>query len=206
MIMKKLLFVGIALAFVMMASGQIKFGVEAGVNLANLKQVPYNSQDATLKMLTNFNAGAFVSIPLMKGLTLQPEIMYSGAGAKYAESDGDSGTFHYNYLNIPVLLKYTTSIGIFAELGPQLGFLVSATNDDHTLSFSESIKSFFNQTDFSAVFGIGYISSYNLGIDLRYNLGFSNLIKDSGGGQYSLKNEVFQIDLFYLFSIPKKTK
>lgn len=199
--MKKLLFVGIALTSVMITSGQIKIGVEAGVNVANWKEEPDNGQVHELSTLTNFNAGAFVSIPLMKGLTLQPEIMYSGAGSKYAESDGDSGTYHFDYLNIPVLLKYTTSIGVFAEIGPQFGFVVSATNVDHTLSFTENIKSFYNQTDFSAVFGLGYISPFNLGIDARYNLGFTNLIKDSG--EYSRKNQVFQIGLFYLFNISK---
>ena len=41
------------------------------------------------------------------------------------------------------------------------------------------------------------IFKMNIGIDVRYNLGLSNVIKDSNAG--SAKNGVFQVGVFYLF-------
>jgi hypothetical protein len=198
--MKKILVIIVSLVTVSSVSAQIRFGIGGGVNFANqvLKPTPPPGSFTTL---TNFNAGIFAAIPIMKNLTIEPGIMYSGEGSRQPEEDGDTVKTHFNYINVPVLLKYTSSIGVFAEIGPQIGFVVSAKEDDVTNGSTSDIKPYYNTTDFSAVFGLGYISHFNLGVDFRYNLGFLNLIKDAG--QYQLKNSVFQIDLFYLFSMKK---
>lgn len=197
--MKKILVIIVSLVMVSAVSAQIRFGVGGGVNFANQFVKPTPPPGDEFTTLTSFNAGIFVAIPIKKGLTIEPGIMYSGEGSKQPEEDGDKTELHFNYLNFPVLLKYTTSMGIFAEIGPQFGFVVSAKEDELTDGSSSDIKQNYNKTDFSAVFGLGYISKFNLGVDFRYNLGFSNLVIQ--GGQYSLKNSVFQIDLFYLFNL-----
>jgi hypothetical protein len=201
--MKKTLLIVMAFAWVMTVSGQIQFGVEAGLNLANQKSTTDNNGDK-FSTIANFNGGVFVSLSILKGLTLQPEIMYSGCGSKYSEEDGDTLRYIFNYINVPILLKYTSSFGVFAELGPQIGFLVKAKEHNYTRSFDQDLKPYYNQTDFSAVFGVGYLLPINMGIDFRYNLGFLNLIK--GTHDYNLKNRVFQIGIFYLFSMKKKSK
>jgi hypothetical protein len=201
--MKKNLLIAISLVMALTASAQIQLGIGGGLNFANqiLKPTPPPGSFTTL---TSFNAGVFVGIPIMKGLTIQPEIMYSGEGSRQPEEDGDTTKSHFNYINVPVLLKYTSSIGIFAEIGPQIGFVVSAKEDDLTNGSTSDIKSYYNTTDFSAVFGVGYIAPFNLGVDFRYNLGFISLVK--AAGNYSLKNSVFQIRLFYVFNLKKKSK
>ncbi len=198
--MKKNLLIIISLGGALTASAQIHFGVGGGINFANqvFKPTPPAGSFTTI---TSFNAGIFVGIPIMKNLTLQPEIMYSGEGTRQPEEDGDTIKNHFNYINVPVLLKYTSSFGVFAEIGPQIGFVVSAKQNDQTNGSTSDIKSYYNTTDFSAVFGVGYIAPFHLGVDFRYNLGFLNLIK--AAGQYSLKNSVYQITLFYVFSLKK---
>jgi hypothetical protein len=56
--------------------------------------------------------------------------------------------------------------------------------------------SVFHPFDFSWTLGIGYKLPMNLGVDVRYNLGISDVEK-----YYAFKayNGVFQFDLFYLF-------
>ena len=207
--MKRLFLVSITLSLVFVSSAQIQVGAKAGLNLANLSAPAAFNDIYHIK--PRFNAGGLVSFPLMGKFSLQPEIMYSGAGSKYKEPDSDTSNFNLGYINVPVLLKYTTSFGLFAEAGPQIGFLISAKRDHfgsfgtNSNRYTEDIKDEYNSTDFSAVFGIGYLSRFNLGIDARYNLGLTNTLKNSNTMfSYSLKNKVIQIGLFYVVGKRKK--
>lgn len=192
--MKKLLISAIAVMALSSVRSQVQFGVKAGVNIATLTlSSDLSGSGESLSSKTDFNAGVLASIPLFNSFTLQPEINYSGQGAK--GSDGTTTTtVNYNYINVPILFKFNHSSGLFAETGPQIGFLISANAKAD--GQSEDIKSQISSTDFSWAFGLGYKTQMNLGIDLRYNLGLSNTVKDSGNG--TSKNSVFQIDLFYL--------
>src|ERR1700749_3326329 len=114
--MKKLalvLFAGISFAT---AHAQVQFGVKAGGNFAT--QTGSDAGDS--KTLFNFNAGAFVRLPIAPGIGLQPELVYSGQGADY--DLGSNGTLHEhaNYLNIPILFKWSHRSGPYFETGPQI--------------------------------------------------------------------------------------
>ena len=90
--------------------------------------------------------------------------------------------------------------GLFGELGPQLGLLMSAKLNSGGVSVD--VKNGYKSTDFSFVFGFGYlIKPAGLGFDLRYNLGLSNIEDNSSsislGG--SIKNSVTQLSIFYMF-------
>ncbi|MES1221990.1 MAG: porin family protein [Bacteroidota bacterium] len=191
--MKKLFLLTIAAFVVTIAGAQIQFGVKGGLNLANLHMSP-KSTDGSLSTKTDFNAGVLVSVPLAGKFSLQPEVMYSAQGAK-ASGGGDNGTYNLGYINVPVLLKYNHPSGFFAEAGPQIGFVstAKAKGGGETEDIKDQVKS----TDFSAVLGIGYLSSLNIGIDARYNMGFANIIKETS--ESTLKNGVFQVGVFYLF-------
>ncbi len=196
--MKKLLLFAFAASVTTIAGAQIQFGAKAGLNLANLSISP-KSSDYSLNMKPDFNAGVLVSIPLFSKFSLQPEIMYSAQGSKLKSTD-ESGTYNMNYINVPVLFKYKDASGFFAEIGPQLGILTSAKAKSG--SESQDLKDELKSTDFSGVVGIGYLSRLNLGIDARYNLGLSNIVKESSDGK--LKNGVIQVGVFYMFGKSRK--
>jgi len=191
--MKKILVLIFATAMAFTAGAQVQFGVKAGYNHANFMYSGSGIND--LGPRSDFNAGAFASIPLFNSFFLQPELLYSGQGNGYTDSIPE--TTCNNYLNIPVLFKYQHSSGLFLETGPQVGFLLSAQLKTATQSFDS--KNNTETTDFSWAFGLGYkIPVVNLGIDVRYNMGLTNIVKTN---YYtgSAKNSVFQIDLFYQF-------
>ncbi|MDP4130616.1 MAG: porin family protein [Bacteroidota bacterium] len=173
------------------ADAQIQFGVKAGANMAN-----FTGNDVSgTKWKIGFHGGALVAVPLFNEFSLQPEVVYSSQGTKVDQQDY-TATMNSNYLNIPVLFKYNNPSGFFLETGPQLGFLMSAKAKSGSVSVDE--KSAYKSTDFSWAFGLGYlISGLNAGIDARYNLGVSNIVKDSNNG--TAKNSVFQLGIFYLF-------
>ncbi|HLZ86347.1 MAG TPA: porin family protein [Puia sp.] len=198
--MKKLalvLFAGISFAT---AHAQVQFGVKAGANFAT--QTGSDAGDS--KTLFNFNAGAFLRLAVVQGFSIQPELVYSGQGASYDVSGGTLRE-HANYLNIPVLFKWSHRAGPYFETGPQLGFILSAKASIN--GNSTDSKSAYNSTDFAWVFGVGYkIPRSPVGIDLRYNIGIAN-VEDRGvtGQTGSWRNDVVQLGLTYvLFNGPRR--
>jgi len=198
--MKKLalvLFAGFSFAT---THAQVQFGVKAGVNFANVT----GSDAGDSRVLSNVNAGAFLRFAVAPGFGIQPELVYSGQGAGYRRN-GYSDNVHLNYLNIPILLKWNSREGLYAETGPQVGFLVSAHENYQGASFD--VKDQFTSADFSWVFGVGYkIPMSEVGIDFRYNLGISNIENldiTHGGG--TVRNSVIQLGLTYtLFNSAKR--
>jgi len=164
------------------------FGLKAGLNFANL-----NLEDNTdLKAKTSFYLGALAHLHISKHFALQPELMYSGQGAKY---DATDTKVNLNYLNLPILAQYMTGSGFRLQTGPQVGALVSAklkTDNNDT-----DIKDEYKKIDFSWVFGASYVTNSGFGVDARYNLGLSNI----NDGTSKIQNRVFQVGVFYQFNV-----
>jgi hypothetical protein len=182
-------------AFLATKAQQIKYGVKAGVNLANVAgDVEGN------KMKIGFNAGAFAKVSLTEAISLQPELLLSTQGAKEKGSfEGINYEVKNNvtYLNIPVLAQYNTASGFYGETGPQFGFLLSAKakSDEGKQDIKDGLKKF----DLSWAFGVGYLTQSNVGVNVRYNLGLSNMSDAKGmDNDAKMRNSVFQIGVFYV--------
>jgi len=189
--MKKLVVLVLTAGTFFTASAQVQIGLKAGANFATLS----GSAADGAQTKVDFHGGAFAQIALFNSFSLQPELMYSGQGAKGNQNETEF-TLNQAYVNLPVLFKYQHSSGLFAETGPQLGLLVAANVKAN--GTSEDVKSSYKSTDISWAFGIGYkISMLHAGIDARYNLGLSNIMAENVPGQ-SLTNSVFQVGVFYL--------
>jgi opacity protein-like surface antigen len=187
--MKKIFMIIVCASTFVVAKAQVSYGIKGGLNLSNI--IGSDAEGAKAKI--GFHAGAFSEIPVTDKFSIQPELVYSAQGAKYEESGEDAVKINSGFLNIPVLAKYTAASGFYGETGPQLGFLMSAKakqGDDKT-----DVKEFYKTTDFAWAFGIGYKTSSNVGVDLRYNLGLSRLDED---GDAKVKNGVFQLGIFYV--------
>lgn len=167
----------------------VHFGLKAGMNASTL-----TNSNADSKI--GFNAGALAHIHTSsKSWAIQPELVYSLEGAKSkANSDIKSDL---SYLNVPVLVQYLFSNGFRIEAGPQIGFLMSAKAKNG--SASTDIKDRLNTTNFSIPVGLGYLTSYGLGFDARYNFGISDVTKDAT----KVHANTFQFGLFYQFSDSK---
>ena len=208
--MKKSLSLLIALAVLLPAASRAQvalgFGVKAGLNMSSLS----SNVDDELKSKMGFAAGAFVNFDLGKGLSIQPELLYSQKGAKYSETiDGESYTLSMNldYVDIPVLVKYAfqmpdSALAPCLYAGPYFGFKASAKfkYDLAGETGSEPIEDL-KSTDFGMVFGGGLdfaLGTGKLTLDVRYALGMQNLAVDTGDGE-TTKNGVFQVLLGFRF-------
>ena len=170
---------------------QASIGLKAGLNVANLKNSGF---DMGSKL--GLNAGLLAHIHLTPNLALQPEVMYSGQGAKYTVS-GQEHELSLNYINIPLQLQYMFDNGFRLQTGPQLGFLAGAKD-----RIGNSETGYFTSQDFKTVdvswsAGLSYLATSGLGVDGRYNFGLSN-INNAGGNE--IKNNVFQLGLFYMLN------
>jgi hypothetical protein len=198
----------------------VQYGVKAGLGFSELMTsdhpttiVDGNTQTMRYYPITTFTGGVFASILFGRKWSLQPELVYSLQGATgrpeqdyYVTATED---YRLTYLNIPVLVKYKLPMAFFVETGPQLGLLLSAKANEtlvgSTSTVNYDIKSDMKSTDLSWVFGVGYCSPFNIGFDLRYNLGLANINEATEGSTTApipagtLKNSVFQLGVFYIF-------
>lgn len=171
-------------------AGRVNLGIKGGLNLYNI----HNNNNSNYDLKPGFNVGLLGHIHLNKNFAVQPEIVYSTQGAKYKVSN-EERTLKLDYVNVPVLFQYMFDNGLRLQAGPQVGFLVSGKSK--TSSASLDIKEDLNSVDFAVSFGAGYIHpATGLGIDLRYNLGLTDINKNN---TMVSTNRGFQVGLFYIF-------
>ena len=219
--MKKSILLAIALGAFSFTNAQVKFGVKAGVNLANINE-SYSGFagefDGDYKMKIGAHLGGFVEIKLAEKFALQPELLFSMQGAKYEEADFNDGagvsssyesTINLNYINVPVMVKFYPIPKLFIEAGPQVGFLISAKTkfeesgtdfdeDGNPYSYNESksidSKDYFKSIDFGMNIGVGYEFTEMIFANLRYNIGLSDISEapDNVDFDFGLLGDVFK--------------
>ena len=180
--MKKIILsIAAVFAFGFANAQDVKYGAKAGLNISNI------STDGASSLLA-FHLGGFAELKLNDKFAVQPELLYSAQGAKVGGVD-----FNLNYINIPVMAKYYVADAISIEVGPQIGFLMSAKAD------GVDVKEFFSSTDFGLNLGGGYNLNEKMSLGLRYNMGLSDVEKDLPSGAKGSKNSCVQISFGYKF-------
>ena len=188
--MKRYLSLALAAALLTTAASaqSVNVGIKGGLNVFNLESSP----DANAKSRTNFNAGLLGHIHLAPQFGLQPEIVYSGQGAK---ANSGNGVTKLGYINVPVNLQYMFDNGFRLQAGPQVGFLVNAKSEAGSVEVD--IKNQLKTVDFGITAGMSYVHPPSgFGVDARYNLGLTDITESSLN---SVKNRGFQVGVFYLF-------
>lgn len=206
---KKLsVFIGFLLFFganFMTAQAQnTSIGLRGGLNFAKISGDDV-SPDTKSKLGVNF--GALLTYSITSNFGITGELNFTGKGYKDGSSDVTVGI---NYLEIPIYGAYYFGAAdaslrpkIFA--GPTVGILMTATakGDDTDLD----LKEFYEPLELGAVFGVGVHKRVGDGnwvcIDLRYNLGVTDIIKDNLGTIYldPSKNNVISLNLAYTFPL-----
>lgn len=178
----------------------VSIGIKGGLNFAN---VDASSIAAAYNSRTGYHAGAYVRFKFTK-VAIQPELIYSqqGTTVKISTSSFDS---NFSYMNIPVILKLYLVGGLNLQVGPQFGFLTSATGpvyDSFGNVSSGDIKNQLKGSDISVGLGAGWDLPLGLSIDARYNHGISDI--NNSASASAVKNQVFQVSAgFRLFKLGK---
>jgi hypothetical protein len=181
--MKKASLLVLAMTIVIVSQAQIRFGARGGLNISNV----VGKETSGWKSKAGIFIGGFAEIPVLSKFSVQPELYYSMEGAKWDGEDGAKTSL--GYIKLPVLARYTLPAGFYGETGPQIGFLLNAT--DTYDGEKEDIKEYLKKTEFSWVVGAGYFVTPQIGVHARYNASFSSFYETE-------KNSVFQIGVQYI--------
>jgi hypothetical protein len=154
-----------ALVLPQSAAADVRFGIKAGANVANVNG-NFADSLSDWKSTVGFCGGIFIELNFGQVLTIQPEALYTMKGA-----DSGEGKLKFDYLEIPILLKIripTGSIHPFVFAGPAFGFKLKALIEG--VKIEDMPKS-----DYSAVFGGGFQLGASIHIDVRYTMGLQKL-------------------------------
>lgn len=137
---------------------EVYFGVKAGGNVSNTGKNSIYRQ-----AYLNFQAGIFADIVVAQEARLQGELLYSIQGGSVAGTQGLN--VKYDYVVVPVLLKFLVKDAWFAELGPQAGYLLKAQGVDSFLGNNfNDITDQVKRLDFGLALG----GEYNPGQGLNF--------------------------------------
>jgi hypothetical protein len=163
----------------------INIGTKIGLNSYTINTGDNSGLDSRI----GIHAGLIGHIHLNNQFGLQPEIVYSMQGAKSGNTE-----LKMDYINIPVMVQYMFDNGFRLQAGPQLGFLINAKAENGS---SIDIKDDYKSMDAGLSLGAGYVHPpTDFGIDIRYNLGLSDISENSN---IESTSRGLQISIFYLF-------
>ena len=157
----------------------IRFGLKGGLNYAN-----FSGSDINTDALTSYHAGVLLELNLFDNLAIQPELFYSTVGATYTNTIENIKS-ELGYISIPLIAKFNLSELFYIELGPQASFLLINKDD---------VYNDYNKSDFSVNAGLGINLSKNIFGSARYNLGVTEIRRDT-----EIKNAAVQFSVGFIF-------
>jgi hypothetical protein len=163
-------------------------GLKLGLNLAN-QTISGNGFTSSPSFRPSIHAGGYLTLMLSGKLGVQPEILYSGQGAK-----NGNYTLKVNYITVPVLVRFNISDRFSLHAGPQIGILASAKQK--LGSESSDIKDSFKSTDIGVAAGLAVDLPMGLNFGFRFVKGMTNIL-DSDGPNYKQKNYNLQLSVGY---------
>ena len=215
--MKKIILAACIIFAAQVASAQkINWSVKAGVGASTFTGDVDNADP-----LLGYQGGVEAEIKFNQKFAIQPEVLFSAEGGKtsfhYEDATGElntNETVRLNYINVPVLAKYSFSKRFSVEAGPQFGFVVSAKSKydvksdiDGILideSGTQDIKENVNTFNFGAALGATYFVSERLFLQARAYQGLTKINKESdeelsGFANRKISNAGVQLSVGYKF-------
>jgi hypothetical protein len=188
--MKKTFFIAfVTLASFAVQAQSVDFGLKGGLNLASWTS---NGSGLSYQNRLAYHVGGLAQVNLSPQIAIQPEVVYSSQGTKYTLGSTEH-SLALNYINIPVMVQAKIGSGVYAEAGPQIGFLTNVSDKVNSTETNYFTTQDFKNTDVALGFGLGFQGLSGIGVDARYNLGLTNI---NNAGSNIIKNNVLQIGLF----------
>ena len=218
--MKKLLIAAcFAVVGISLNAQETRFGVKAGYSMSTLKSES-DLGSYTSDPSHTFYIGGLVQHKFSDKFGIQGELLYSPLGGKTVikEEDEDNPGSYFDLKNkttlgtllIPVSAKYFITEGFSVSAGASFGVILSAKNKsvfdgglnipgvEIGLDEEVDIKNDVNTLNIAPFVGVEYMLENGLFFDARYNLGISNLSKNSDFNE-TTKNSFLQVGVGFKF-------
>lgn len=179
--MKKYVFILLLAVWSASAYAQVSFGPKLGLNISKLS---FTDDDFKTGFRPGFAIGGVVNYKVMEKLSVQAELFYSMESTSEERiSNGSKGHINMSFVQLPILVQYAVFKGLYAEAGPQIGFLLSA-KESYGSEGAEDIKQYYKKTDIRFPLGVGYnlpIDGLSAGIRYSFSLSKLNTVEVGGG-------------------------
>lgn len=177
-------------------TGKIEFGLDGGVNWANMGGMDSNSYyrkwnlgfyfDIKMKNQWYLNTGVLVKSELGLDNLTESDLEFLGATIYDAKGDYSQSL---SYFLVPALARYKFDNHMYAEMGPQFGLLYKAhiqydsDIEGIEIKAKEENRDMMNRFDMGLAAGVGYRMLKGLGwtVGLRYYYGFLDVYKEKSG-------------------------
>lgn len=163
-------------------SAQVIWGLKGGANVSSL------GNSDSYKPRLGYHLGTFYSQHIEEQYGWQIGLQYSLQGARDAANN--DGRLNYHYLNLPLVMKFYFAESTFAEVGPQVGYLLSASYKE--TGFKEDRTDLVNRWDVLALVGMGHETESGASMGLRFGWGFLNTSGGSVGNAVVFRTLLLQ--------------
>ena len=183
------------------ASAQLSGGLRGGLNTAFFSGRDALGTDPRLGAV----GGAFVRYSVTPAVAVQVEALYSQEGAEEPDRV-DPGTYVFDYVDIPVLVRLGVPVSRLADagvyVGPSFGVPVRAEfdadldDDIDELGRGRRLRDGLG-TDVGVTVGADFWAG-PVGVDLRYTAGVKDVFNDDAPdnlGLGNVRNQVFAVTL-----------
>jgi hypothetical protein len=198
--LKKLILLLLVLFTAEAIYGQFHFGIKAGYNASKLS-TDIDSVKSNFK--SGFQIGAFARIG--KRFYLQPEVYYTTQGGVFTSNVSNwKQNVKIGSIDVPVLVGFHFIKGDFVNLrilaGPVVSFVVNKSIAEEGYDINgQIVQGPISTGDLSSVnwsiqAGAG-VDVWMFTLDVRYQIGLSQLITEVQNWQFDSKNNVWVISL-----------
>lgn len=146
---------------------QSKWGFEAAATFSTVTP----GENFNTSSLTGFSAGFNVDLPVSYPLSVMPALLYSQKGYTATTPSGDYSQ-RMQTVELPVLARFRSGSVFSFYLGPQVSYIISATNTFNG-NFSETARSHYQyggaNLRYQGVAGAGVDVTKSINIHARYS-------------------------------------
>ncbi len=164
----------------------ISYGIKGGLNMANIGGSDAPDSEAR----AGFHVGGFLGLSFLGIVAVEGGAYYSQKG--YFLGSGDGMELVYNYIDIPLVLKFSPLPLFHLYVGPQASLFLDGSIKDTDFEFDADN---FTSPDYALVMGAGVNVPGGLRISAGYDLGVTPVNVD----EMKIYNRVLKLTLGYKF-------
>lgn len=192
--MKKLILLLFVLFTAEAIYGQVQLGIKVGYNASKLS-TDIDSVKTNFK--SGFQIGAFARIG--KRFYVQPEVYYTTQGGVFTSNVSNwKQNVKIGSIDVPVLVGFHFIKGDFVNLrilaGPVVSFVVNKSISEGGADPGPITTGDLSSVNWSIQAGAG-VDVWMFSLDVRYQIGLSQLITEVQNWQFDSKNNVWVISL-----------